>query len=259
MVKIIHLILSLIIFEGLCDSPKEKSTFNKKKKILIFSYGSLVVQKENKKTGKQLQATAFTMTNIKVPISFAFIAGLPPHLIKTNKKNWKSFPLRRATATIDRFSKDYKPLWFAFSKKDTLPEALNNLAAREGASKVRKSQRYDTTYLFYIKRVTQNYKKLNSEKWIPGLTNWVTKKPWYRSQQLSNECLKEIVHFTQKQKADVAIWAALPSNITNRELVTIIKNDKVFTKNTQAYIKKMPPGNKLSSLEHRVLSINSSF
>lgn len=233
----------------------ETITIQKKypEKILVLSYGSLVKQKDNKKTGALLRATDFHKTSLEVPISFTFIAGLPATLLHShNKKLLNKHPLRRATATIDRLSKENKPFWFAVSKMNSLFEARNNLAAREGAPFLAEKNGYDLTHIYYVKKIDAAYKKAANERFIPGYKHWVAMRAPQR-QQLSLQQLQQLVAFTIKQKADAAIWVALPSHVTQEELNKIIKRDYHFAHNTAAYIQKMPPGNIMSCFEKKVI------
>ncbi len=262
MIKFIHAFSIIILFYTyetsaykVTNRPPDKNL--SQQKILIFSYGSLVKQKDNKKTGALLHATPFAKSPIKLPVSFTFIAGLPPYLLHTNKKKWNNFPHRRATVTIDRLSKENKPLWFATSKMSSLSEARNNLAAREGAPLNKITQEYEVTHIFYIKKVDNAYKKGNNEKWIPGFKNWVALRAVNRRQQLSIQQLQQLVTFTIKQNADAAVWVALPSNVTQDQLYRIIEKDDQFRKSTAEYMQKMPPNNEMSNFEQKVMSLTN--
>lgn len=210
-----------------------------KQKILIFSYGSLVQQKDNKKTGDMLYAGGFVRTSITVPVSFTFLAGYPS-------------PTRRATITIDTDSHDYKPLWVALSDFSYLENARNNLAAREGAPLLSEKKGYDLSYVFYIKKVAHSYKLKKREKRITGHSQWVT---FYTSknQQLPTSILQKIIDILESQQAVAGVWVALPSNVDQKALLAFTQ-DPVFVKNTSQYIQKLPPGNILTPFEQSVLS-----
>ena len=95
---------------------KDENTIQDKRKIAILSYGSLVKQAENHQTGARLDASAFAPTEIRLPVSLA----------RLSQGN-------RLTAVIDKNGKP-KKVWAATSQFQFLPNARNNLAAREGST-----------------------------------------------------------------------------------------------------------------------------
>lgn len=224
-----------------------------KQKILIFSYGSLVKQKDNKKTGDLLYAGEFSKTQIKVPVSFTFLAGYPLHMLNKKTTDIAHFPTRRATATIDSTSKDYKNLWVATSDFSYVPNARNNLAAREGAPLLNQKTGFDVSNIFYIKKVNKKYQVKKQEKKVPKFPEWVTLQPTHEHQQLSQDILQEMVTVLNNNNAEAALWVALPSNVDQQTLSTILENDPVFVKNTITYIQKLPSDNVLSDFEKKVL------
>lgn len=252
MKRLIQSILVISLFCFLCSILLDAQT-----NILIFSYGSLVKQKTNKKTGALLNAGPFFKTSLGVPVSFTFLAGMPTKLITQDIRLRNNFTKRRATVTIDVYSKEFKPLWVAQSSYTSLSEALNNLAAREGAPFINNTNNYDLSHMFYIKKVTPFYRKKRAEIYIKGAKNWITCKAQNINQQLSNNQLLTIVKFIEKNNAQAAIWAALPSNCRQHDLITLLNNDPTFIANTAAYIQNMPPGNNVGSFEKNVIARNA--
>ncbi len=91
-----------------------------KRKIIVLAYGSLVNQKENQRTGNALRAGQFYKTPLEAPTDFTRISS-------------SGTQQRRVTIVIDNQSQQGKPLWGAISEFEFLPNARNNLAAREGS------------------------------------------------------------------------------------------------------------------------------
>lgn len=219
---------------------KDENKIACKRKILIFSYGSLVKQKENKKTGDILCASTFEKTSLQVPISFTFLAEYP------------HYPTRRATVTLDAQAKEMKNIWWARSDFAHLGNARNNLAAREGSAFKNSHEGYDNSNIFYIKRLHYNHKN-SRELSIPGFPGWVSLRARYKHQQMPTPLLQSMVQFVQEHNADAAIWAALPSNGNEKMLNNLIEKDPVFVANTYRYIEKLPPGNTLTNFEKAVI------
>lgn len=223
-----------------------------KKKILIFSYGTLVKQKANKKTGDILYTKPFEKTDIQVPISFTFLAGYPKKGYEIPKTVLEKFPNRRATATIDANSQEYKNLWMAISDFSLLSNARNNVAAREGAPLLSPKHGYDLSNIFYIKKLSSNRNKNLQEEYIPEFPNWVTLRPSLQHQQLSSALLHDIIKLLEEHNADAAVWVALPSNIESGSLFDLLQ-DSAFVANTNRYIHNMPPGNSMTNFENAVM------
>jgi hypothetical protein len=224
------------------------------KKILIFSYGSLVSQKENKKTGDVLKATSFAKTEIQVPVSFTFLAGCSP-CCQIMPNNYKKFPNCRATVTIDSNSDEFKNIWAARSKFHSLQNARNNLAAREGAPFLGIHKGYEVKHIFYIRKLSYQYPKKSYETFIKSFQDWVTLKPYKAHQKLPHMVLSDMVNYALKKNADAAIWAALPSNIDAESLDILLEHNKNFVKNSYNYIKKLTPGNKYTDFEQKILNL----
>ena len=229
----------------------EKRSFDPMK-ILVFSYGSLVKQKDNKRTGDVLLADSFIKTTIKVPISFTFLAGYPSHWYSMGPQEFKSYPKRRATATIDSNAHEFKTLWVARSNFTTLNNARNNLAAREGSPYRGATKGYDLTNMFYIRRLSRLYPKKVSEETIEGTHEWVVLKPTKMHQRLDNKILKKMINYIKSNKAQAVIWAALPSNVEATELEKLMK-DPLFVENTFNYILKLPEGHELTEFEKSII------
>lgn len=225
-----------------------------KQKILILSYGSLVKQKMNRKTGDVLYAGPFTKTSIAIPISFTFLAGYPKTGYHTAPDILETYKNRRATAAIDANSDEYKNLWVATSDFSLLSNARNNLAAREGAPFINKKQGYDLSSIFYIRKVSNASKKKTHEESIVGFPGWVMLRPPLSHQQLTPVVLYDIVKLLQEHHGDAAIWVALPANVNKNVLFDLLK-DPVFVTNTARYIHNMPPGNSMTKFEEDVLNM----
>lgn len=223
-----------------------------KQKIILFAYGSLVKQKENRKTGDFLEAGLFEKTSLQVPVSFTFLAGYPVNGYFLPLDKLKNFSNRRVTVTIDSYANEYKDLWFAISKFNSLSNARNNLAAREGAPFKGIHKGYDLTNIFYIKKLLPYEHKKSYEEFVDEFSQWVTLKPHNKQQQLTDAVLKKMVLFAQENGAQAAIWVALPSNVDRRTVNELIKNDPVFVKNTKEYIEKIPNSSILTGFEKNI-------
>lgn len=225
-------------------------------KILICSYGSLVKQKMNRKTGDILYAGPFIKTTIKIPISFTFLAGYPPTGHKTSCDILRNYKNRRATAAIDADSDECKNLWIAVSDFSSLSNARNNLAAREGAPLINKNQGYDLSSIFYLRQLGNSRKKPH-EECITEFPEWVMLRPSLQQQRLSTTIIHQLIKILKDHNAHAAIWVALPDNIKKNELFDLLK-DPVFVTNTYRYIQNMPPNNIMTTFENKVVHIYES-
>lgn len=225
-------------------------------KILIFSYGTLVTQKDNKQTGDVLLAEPFQKTSIDVPVSYTFLAGFPKKLCKIHTRPSYSdrFENRRATVTVDSHSQEFKTLWSAKSKFNSIKNARNNLAAREGSPLISAHVGYDLSSIFYIRKISDWDPKNSNEEYIENYPEWVVLKGKHKHQNLNPKILQQMIEYALANNAQAILWAALPSNVTSQKLQELLK-DKAFIKNTYNYISKLPKGHNLTAFEQKVIKL----
>ena len=128
---------------------KDENSIQDKRKIAILSYGSLVNQATNRRTGVKLEATPFILTPVQLPVS----------LSRISQDN-------RLTAVIDRQG-ELKRVYAAQSKFQWLPNARHNLAAREGASYRGQTDGYRLNSIFYMKKLLPGRAKDDNEDAFP--------------------------------------------------------------------------------------------
>jgi hypothetical protein len=205
----------------------DENTIQNNRKIAILSYGSLVRQKNNRRTLARLEATQFKPTEFYLPVSLS-------HQSQTN----------RLTAIIDR-NGDPKRVWVATSQFSFLPNACNNLAAREGSRYLGQHKGYDLTNTFYMKKLLHNQTKNRNEKIIPS-TSWVIRLPKHkhqRSLELPEDSAHNVATWADSKGYTAVIWASFPPNIASQEemIQKLIHSNTLLT-NTQDYIRNLPDG-----------------
>jgi hypothetical protein len=209
----------------------DETAIRESRKILVFGYGSLMKQKKSLTNLNKLKAGNFIKTNIEVPLSLTRISGQG-----TNN--------RRVTVVIDNESDETGNLWAAFSKFQFLPNARNNLAAREGAPLKNTESPldgYDLSNIFYIKKLLSQQTKDPNEQEIQGMPGWVVRVGVQdKRQELPQPLLKEMAQFAERNGADAAIWASFPSNKTVEEIKNALRTDERLAKNTYYYLRTLP-------------------
>ena len=208
-------------------ATKNENTVQSKKKIAILSYGSLVRQKKNNQTQAVLEATPFSATAIHLPVSLSRQSQGP-----------------RLTAVIDSKG-DPKRVWAATSHFHFLPNARNNLAAREGSRYMGERKGYDVTNIFYMKKLLLHQTKDSNEKMIPS-TNWAIRLPSNTNQQrqeLPDDVVRDIAAWADRSGYTAVIWASFPPNISSQKKMIrrLIRNDALLA-NTQDYVRNLPDG-----------------
>ncbi len=195
-----------------------------KRKIAVLSYGSLVNQCANRHTGACIETYGFQPTSLTLPVSIT-------HLSQTH----------RFTAVIDNNGYP-KRVYAAQSKFQFLPNARNNLAAREGSSYSGQKRGYDLSCMFYMKKLTPGADKDSNEEFIPG-SQWVILVPKNPRQRLSNPIALSIADWADSQNYTAVIWASFPPNIESQKAAAAkILQDNDLYYNTKDYIIKLPDG-----------------
>jgi hypothetical protein len=206
---------------------RDENQIRDKRKIVVFAYGSLINQKKSPSNKNKLKAGPFVETNIKVPVSLKRISS-------ANTEN------RRATLIIDNESKDTRNLWAAFSKFAYLPNARNNLAAREGTAYNNQQEGYNLRNIFYMKKLLSGQTSDVNEIPLQNVTgNWVV-RGGLEILLPSDLILRQMAEYANKNGADAAIWAAFPSNTTWKEVLDKLRDDRTFWINTIDYIGSLP-------------------
>ena len=204
---------------------RDENTVQDKRKIAILSYGSLVKQNTNAQTGAQLHASPFASTNVTLPVA----------LMRQSQGN-------RITAVIDRAG-DPKKVWAAASGFTFLPNARNNLAAREGAPYRGQDTGYDLTNIFYMKKLAAGRMKDNNEEMIPGVPGWVIRTENNERQKLPVEVTQNLARWADTNGYSAIIWASFAPNISSRAVVIqkLLENNELL-RNTQEYVRNLPDG-----------------
>lgn len=203
---------------------RNEQTVQDKRKIAVLSYGSLVNQCANRHTGACIETYGFHPTSLTLPVSIT-------HLSQTH----------RFTAVIDNNGYP-KRVYAAQSKFQFLPNARNNLAAREGSSYRSQDRGYDLKYMFYMKKLAPVARKDSNEEIIPG-TNWAILIPENSRQKLSNATAQSIAQWADSQNYSAVIWASFPPNVESQKAAaTKILEDNDLYYNTKDYIINLPDG-----------------
>ena len=203
---------------------RDESSIQDARKIAILSYGSLVNQRENQQTGARLEIRGnFQPTSISLPVSLSRRSNGP-----------------RITAVIDREGEP-KRVWAAISVFGYLPNARNNVAAREGAQLRSQEQGYDLSNVSYMKRLMPGRNRDNNEEAIAG-TNWAIRTEDARKKLPAN-IAKSIVDWAENNGFSAVIWASYPSNLGSKaEVIKLLVSDDALLRNTQAYVQNLPDG-----------------
>lgn len=203
---------------------RNEQTVQDKRKIAVLSYGSLVNQSDNRHTGARIETHGFQPTNITLPVSITRFSQT-----------------HRFTAVIDSNGHP-KRVYAAQSKFQFLPNARNNVAAREGSSYRGQERGYDLKYMFYMKKLAQGATKDNNEEFLPG-TRWVILIPENPRQRLSNEMAQSIADWADSQNYTAVIWASFPPNVESQKAAAAkILQDHDLYYNTKDYIINLPDG-----------------
>ncbi|HEV2917319.1 MAG TPA: hypothetical protein VGW78_06275 [Candidatus Babeliales bacterium] len=213
------------------------------RKIAILAYGSLVRQRENNQTHARLESTGFIPTEIYFPISLTRQSKGP-----------------RLTAVIDIHGEP-KRVWAATSKFTFLPNARNNVAAREGSPFKGHRKGYDLSNIFYIKKLLPGQKKDHNEAYITG-SSWVIRLPVNMQQEnqfLDDNTVHDIIQWAEQYSYSAVLWASFASNISLNEAITkLLHNNNKLLKNTQKYVRNLPDGAQ-SAFEHALLAGKKSL
>ncbi len=204
---------------------KDENTVQDKRRIAVLSYGSLVKQPENQTTRARLMtASAFAPTAVALPVS----------LSRLSQGN-------RLTAVIDNQGEP-KSVWAAQSAFQFLPNARNNLAAREGAPYKGQDAGYDLKNIFYMKKLLSGRSADSNEEEIDG-TRWVIRVEENSRQKIASNIAQAIANWADKNEYSAVIWASFAPNIGSKsEIVQKLLGDDELLRNTQAYIQNLPNG-----------------
>lgn len=204
---------------------RDEATIRDKRAIAVLSYGSLVNQPDNRHTGARIETNGFHPTTMTLPVSITRLSG----------------QTHRFTAVID--SNGYpKRVYAAQSKFQFLPNARNNVAAREGSTYRGQDSGYDLKYIFYMKKLAPSATKDRNEESIAG-THWVILIPENARQKLSNAIAQSIVQWADSKNYTAVIWASFPPNVASEKTAAAkILEDNDLYYNTKDYIVNLPDG-----------------
>lgn len=205
---------------------KNENTVQDKRKIAILSYGSLVHQPVNPRTGAQLYAGSFNPTLLYLPVSM------------TRKSVGN-----RITAVVDALLGKDKRVWYAVSEFAWLPNARNNLAVREGIPLSRAEASYDLTNIFYIKKLLPGRAKESTEENILDTARWVIRTTDNPRQRISIATAQAIAQWAEEKGLSAVIWASFPATIdSEKDVAQALLEDAELLHNTQEYVRILPDG-----------------
>jgi hypothetical protein len=209
---------------------KSEAGITNKRKIGILAYGSLVHQSVNVDTGAMLQASAFVRTPVTLPVSMLRLSSAGK-------------PTRRITAVIDNLGQP-KNVYVATSGFAFLPNARNNLAAREGAPYYGQGVGYDLNNIFYMKKLQGSQSPDNNEARVDN-TDWVIRRAPNPRQQIPPAMAAALARWADspERRYDALIWASFPPNCDSQDdVVQKLISDTVLLNNTKEYIRNLPEG-----------------
>lgn len=204
---------------------RDENAVQDKRKIAILSYGSLVRQNTNNQSGAKLEASAFSPTNIQLPVSIS----------RQSQGN-------RMTAVIDK-NGDLKRVWAATSQFQFLPNARNNLAAREGSPYRGQDIGYDLTNIFYMKKLLPDRMKDANEELVPNTDRWVIRTEANERQRIPAATAQALAQWADANGYAAITWASFPPNLSSQQAAAakLIENAELL-RNTQEYVRNLPDG-----------------
>ncbi len=203
---------------------KDEDTVQDKRKIAILSYGSLVHQPINERTGAQLYASSFQPTALSLPVAMA-----------------RESAGKRISAVVDTLCGKDKRVWYAVSEFAFLPNARNNLAAREGVLLRNGHGGYDLTNIFYIKKILPGRTKEADEEVIPDTTQWVIRTTDNVRQRIPTVTAQSIASWAEKNRFSAVIWASFPATLSSqKDVARTLLSDPELLRNTQGYVQMLP-------------------
>lgn len=234
----LYIVFVGLFFVGLVQAAQEQGyrytderNITSKRKIAILAYGSLVNQPRNIDTGAVLQASAFAPAEgITLPVSMSRISS-------------EGKPTRRMTLVLDNQGEP-RNVYFATSNFTYLPNARNNLAAREGALYNEQKRAYNLTNIFYMKKIQAGGGRDSDESPVPGTSDWVILKAAPNPRQkLSAETEKALARWADNHGYSAIIWASFPPTLESPENgVQRLNSDAQLLRNTYDYVKNLPGG-----------------
>ncbi len=207
---------------------EDEGSVQDKRKIAILAYDSLFKHLFNQSTGAKLMISgAFAPINVTVPVSLSRISQT------TN----------RVSEVIDSQG-EFRPVYAAQSSYQYLPNARNNLAAREGAPYEGQADGYDLSNIFYMKKLFAGRRPDSNEEEIAGA--WVIRKAEESPRQKLSAATKQaIVKWADANGYNAVIWSSFPPNTRSQaEIVQKLLSDPKLLSNTQDYIQNLPGGPK---------------
>ncbi len=194
-------------------------------KIVILSYGSLVKRPAHSVTGVQLHATEFLPTSLYFPIDLSLLKNTD-----------------RITAVINTATGSQKRVWAAQSLCATFEQAAQNLAAREGASFLAESQKYDVQYIFYIKKAKNKTVRTSDEK-LSSDKKWIIKNDSHKCQMLSEFLIDQLIKWAADHRVSSILWTSCPIvAMPYEEFIKLLLKDDTLLYNAQYYIRDLPDG-----------------
>lgn len=217
-----NIIRALSLLVGLCIFSAEGN----KEKIGILAYGSLVNMPAHSITKAHLCATVFAPTDISFPIGYTLM------------------PKRdRISAVIDINEGIAKRCWGALSCYESFEQAVQNLAAREGAAYNKEHKKYTDRYIFYVKKLKEGQSALADEQPIPYAQGWIMKVEHSFRQRLPDTIIQKIIAWAEAHKATAVLWASCPRvNESTKEMLSELVRNNTLLQNAQRYITKLPDG-----------------
>ena len=146
------------------------------------------------------------------------------------------------TAVIDRDG-DPKRVWAATSKFQFLPNARNNVAAREGSPYRGQDTGYDLTNIFYMKKFAHGRMKDANEETIAGSDRWVIRTEANERQRIPMGTALALAQWADANGYSAIMWASFPPNLSSQQVAAakLLENAELL-RNSQDYVRKLPDG-----------------
>lgn len=222
------------------DGPhiyRDENSVRDKRNIAILTYDSLVHNTAPNDGRPALKiASPFTSTSISLPVGMS-------------RQSSRGTNIKRVTAVIDNTLGSDRPVYATKSFYNFLPNARNNLAAREGAFYRAEKNEYELKDIFYMKKRLPVSGRLDSnEKLVPGTRDWVIRTHAQDAQLdprvlLPDHTAKAFAAWADQSGYSAIIWASLPPTYDSiSDVAKDLQDDSTLMRNTQEYINVMPGG-----------------
>jgi len=198
-----------------------------------LSYDNLV---KNLKVEKRpiLQATEFKKIDITFPVAFS-----------------RESLGKRITAVIDNTLGEDRPLYFAISHFQFIPNARSNLSGREGVP-LNVNNKYNLDNISYMKKGGSLIDA--NEKPVPNSNGWLVRRRNNLRVEITDIKALELSVWAEKNDFNGIIWASFPPTLNSiKDVAKKLLQDKDLLNNTQEYILSLPDG-PISEFENLIVN-----